>query len=162
MDRKHWRKSAQYRSIRSIIICHILLICLIQETGMIVHPRQTHHHWVSPQTLLRPIFLSVHGPADRAPKERGLSHGLKTCHRHVFTAALLPPPFQVSSHIPKNKGDPTGCPLFFGGQGGKQMSTGHLHLDGFKSLFPAQKKRHTNVCLFSLVGEAGLEPARPQ
>ena len=46
--------------------------------------------------------------------------------------------------------------------GGKQMSTGHLHLNRFKSLSLQKKKDiHSDVFLF-LVGEAGLEPARPQ
>jgi len=47
--------------------------------------------------------------------------------------------------------------------GGKQMSTGHLHLDGFKSLiYQAKNKGHPKGCPLFLVGEAGLEPARPQ
>ena len=47
--------------------------------------------------------------------------------------------------------------VFFGG---KQMSTGHLHHIG-SSPFLTKQKRHPIGCLF-LVGEAGLEPARPQ
>ena len=46
--------------------------------------------------------------------------------------------------------------------GGKQMSTGNLHLDGVTFLSKAKIKGHPNGCPFILVGEAGLEPARPQ
>ena len=43
------------------------------------------------------------------------------------------------------------------------MSTGHLHWDGFKSLLRSGKIKKTSKRMsFYLVGEAGLEPARPQ
>ena len=44
--------------------------------------------------------------------------------------------------------------------GGKQMSTGHLHLDGFKFLFPTTKKqrRHPVGCLLYLAERVGFEP----
>lgn len=40
------------------------------------------------------------------------------------------------------------------------MSTGHLHLSGFKSLLLTKHKRHPYGCLLLLVRATGLEPAR--
>ena len=47
------------------------------------------------------------------PEFSGLSHGLKTLHRSVFTAAMLPPPFRVPSDVPKNRSSKKDD-LFFG------------------------------------------------
>ena len=49
-------------------------------------------------------------------EKRGLSHGLKTVHRTVFTAAKLPPPFRVplSAGFHEKAGTLSGC-LFFHG-----------------------------------------------
>ena len=46
-------------------------------------------------------FHSIHTPTGRVWNEKGLSHGLKTVHRTVFTAAVLPPPFRVPPGVSK-------------------------------------------------------------
>ena len=42
----------------------------------------------------------------------------------------------------------------------QQMSTGHLHINGFDSLsLTSKKKRHPLGCLFFLEQDTGVEPA---
>ena len=50
------------------------------------------------------------------PQLHGLSHGLKSVHRTLFTSSATRPPFQVP-HT-KKKTDSQSCPFLFGGRGG--------------------------------------------
>ena len=64
----------------------IVRVPFIENTKTVYPQRDT------PETR---CFHSIHTPTGRVWNRKGLSHGLKTVHRTVFTAAALPPPFRV-------------------------------------------------------------------
>ena len=75
-------------------------------------------------------------------KSEGLSHGLKTCHRHVFlTAFRVPPP------IPEKTGYPTGIRSFLVREMGLEPTRrNHTHLK--RACLPFQ---HSRKCLFIIM-----------
>ena len=99
--------------------------------------------WDTPETR---CFHSIHTPTGRVWNGKGLSHGLKTVHRTVFTAAALPPPFRVPPFLlevaVRQKGLVT-LRCCRRRAGGKQQSTGLLHfivrvpfIENTKTVYP--------------------------
>ena len=105
------------------------------------------------------------------PQIKGLSHGLKTCHRHVFLTA-----FRVPSKYQKREGT-KGTPflsLLFdfrphpyrmrpqikGLSHGLKTCHRHVFLTAFRVPSKHQKREGTKGTLSFLVREMGLEPTR--
>lgn len=78
--------------------------------------------WDTPETR---CFHSIHTPTGCVWNGKGLSHGLKTCHWHVFLTPFRVPPFLLGVAV-RQKGLVT-LRCCRRRAGGKQQSTGLLH-----------------------------------
>ena len=75
----------------------------------------------------------------------GFSHGLKTCHRHVFApVCALVPPFRILSYYWQRMRDSSRLRCRCGRARSEQGSSGALHLERFESR-PMLKIPHTRM-----------------
>ena len=86
------------------------------------------------------VSNSIHTPNGMRLESEGLSHGLKTCHRHVFLTA-----FRVLTHIPKKRPPKRAASFLVREMGLEPTRHNHTHLK--RACLPFQHSRKRLVII---------------